>query len=127
MILNPGLLNKKVDVWGAKSAEKGGFDSTKPVKLYSRISAAIQPVRGSQFFISQLTANKENVKITIRYRRGITESCTVTYHNHVYDVQSIVDPDMAHESLELYCVEQVVGNTPAETPQQKIDEGGWEP
>lgn len=33
----------------------------------------------------------------------------VHYQGHVYDIQSVVDPLMEHESLELYCTERKRG------------------
>ena len=33
----------------------------------------------------------------------------VKYQNHLYDIDTIVDPYMRHEALELYCTEEVRG------------------
>lgn len=127
MITNPGALDKKVDIWKGAPATRQGFDAMKPVKLYSRISAAIQPARGSQFYEAQLTSNKATTKVVIRYRKDITEACTVTYRDRVFDIVSVVDPNMQHESLELYCSETLRGSTPTKTPDQRAKDGGWEP
>ena len=33
----------------------------------------------------------------------------VKYQDHFYDIDTIVDPYMRHEALELYCTEEVRG------------------
>ncbi len=48
-------------------------------------------------------------KITIRWRPGVTHDMKVKYQDHLYDIDTIVDPYMRHEALELYCTEEVRG------------------
>ena len=38
-----------------------------------------------------------------------TRDMKVKYQNHLYDIDTIVDPYMRHEALELYCTEEVRG------------------
>lgn len=110
MILNPGTLNKKVDIYKPQKQTNDGWDTVKDTVLYKRISAAIYPVRGQEYYEAKKLRNDESVKIVIRYRKNIDDGCYIVYQNHKYSVQSVVDPNMTHESLELYCIEKKRGN-----------------
>ena len=116
MIFDPGKMNKRVDIYRGDTL------------LLKRVSASIMPVRGREYFNAHMTESKANATITIRYRPGIDEGCTVVYRDKVYDVESVVDPDEQHESLELYVVSKRRGSTPPIKPGTKPrDDEEWEP
>ena len=121
-IANIGRLNKKVSIISGVAAEYGGFETITDNLLYKNIWADIvsmkgrerfEPMKGRENYIANPIRNDEEVKIIIRYRDDITEGCKVVYHQHIYDIKTIIDPDMQHESLEMYCTEKKRGNTPA--------------
>ena len=122
MITNPGILDKKVDIYTDTTSSSGDFDQVKAKLLYKRVSAAIQPMRGSAYREAQLTETKALLKITIRYRKDVTTAAVIVYHDHVYRVIDCIDPDMSHESLELMCNEIKRGVTPTKKPSEE-----WEP
>lgn len=120
MIFDAGQLNKRVDIYKPATTTKDSWDTQKDTALYKRIAAAIYPARGREYYEAKEIANEESVKIVIRYRKHITDGCKVRYREHTYLIQSVVDPDMAHESLELYCIEKLRGNMDTTSK-------GWEP
>lgn len=135
MISNVGRLCKKVSIISGVAGEYGGFDTITDNLLYKNIWADIvplkgrerfEPMKGRENYIANPIRNDEEVKIIIRYRDNITEGCKVLYRKHVYEVKSIVDDDMQHESLMLYCTEKKRGNTPTGTklPVGKESAGG---
>ena len=119
MIHDAGELNRKVSIYNQTASKNNDFDATKNNLLYKNVWAQIKQVRGREYYEAQVKSAEGNVVITIRYRRNINEGCYVTYKQHLYNIQSVVNPDMANESLELYCVEQKRGTKPSA--------GGWEP
>lgn len=121
MICNPGLLNRKVTIYRPTVTAGTDLDTQTDRVLHANVSAWIAPVRGIQYKEDGTDRNDATVKITIRYRKGITDGCWVGYKNHHYLVTYISDPDMQHESLELMCVERLRGDPP-ESAQD-----GWEP
>jgi SPP1 family predicted phage head-tail adaptor len=125
MICNPGLLDKRIDVYLNDTDSSGTFDTIKAKPLYHRIAASIIPARGRAYREAAMTTEKANVTITIRYRANISTACVVTYRTHVYRVVDVIDPSQQHESLELYCVETIRGTTPTKEPSSSS--GGWEP
>ena len=114
---NIGILNKKVTIIKGTAAEFKGFETISDNILYKNIWAAIQPTTATQTFSGkesleqQRYKNEEMVKIIIRYRDNVDEGCKVVYKNHIYDVNSIADKDMSHDTLELGCTEKKRGNT----------------
>jgi SPP1 family predicted phage head-tail adaptor len=127
MIYDAGMLNKKVNIIGRVTKEVNGFDKTVIEIKYKNISASIKPSRGREYYEAKQVSNAENVVITIRYRDNVYSSDIVEYKKHTYEIQSVVNPEMMNESLELYCVEKIRGKQQEENPKPKPkNSGGWE-
>lgn len=135
MIFNAGILNKKINIVGRITKTVNGFEKTVDDYKYKNIFAYIHTQRGKEYFEVKQATNVEYTVITIRYRDNISQSDRVEYKKHVYEIQSIVNPDMSNESLELYCVEKLRGkqedkkNTVDNKKDNKTDNksGGWIP
>ena len=50
-------------------------------------------------------ANELQYKITIRYRKGLTEKDVIVRGKTQYEINSIIDIDEEHIALEIYCTE----------------------
>src|SRR5574344_1611392 len=102
MIYNPGLLNKKITIITDKQIQDAeGFDTIKSKPLCTTW-ARIMPLRGRENYDNDVKVDKNYATITIRYRADITDKMLIKYGDDVYNILNIVDPNMAHESLELY-------------------------
>lgn len=113
--MKTGTLNKRIEILAkVKATDKLGFD-TMAEKTFLRCWASIQPARGKVFYEMERKADTEYTKITIRWRPGITHDMRVKYQDHIYDIDTIVDPYMRHESLELYCTEEIRGTDHGES------------
>lgn len=107
--MKTGLLNKRIEILGKKAVtDEYGFDTQTEDVIY-RCWASIKPARGKVFYELERKADTEYTLITIRWRKGITHDMKVRYLEHIYDIDTIVDPNMRHESLELYCTEEIRG------------------
>jgi SPP1 family predicted phage head-tail adaptor len=104
-----GKLNKRVQIISQKAqTDNLGFDMLQDA-VYCTCWASIEPASGKVFYEMERKADTEYSKITIRWRPGITHDMKVKYQDHLYDIDTIVDPYMRHESLELYCTEEIRG------------------
>ena len=119
MIYNAGELDRRITIITAVPDSTGKFDRMKKQKLLE-CWASVTPVRGKEYYESGEKRQEGQVKITIRYRKGITATMTVKYGNHNYNINSVVDINMDHSCLELYCTEITRGQSPAR------DSGGWQ-
>ena len=107
--MKTGLLNKRIEILGKQAVtDEYGFDTQADVVVY-RCWGSIEPARGKVFYEMERKADTEYSKITIRWRPHITHDMKVKYQDHFYDIDTIVDPYMRHEALELYCTEEVRG------------------
>ena len=113
MIYDAGQLNKRVDIIGKVTRTVNGFDKIVTETKYKNIAACIRPTRGREYYEARQITNAANVLITIRYRPNVETSDTVTYRNHVYEIQSVINPYEENESLELYCIEKTRGKSSA--------------
>jgi SPP1 family predicted phage head-tail adaptor len=118
MIYNAGKLDRRITIWTTKTDDTAKFAKEIPTKLCT-CWASIAPVRGKEYYESGEKRDEGQVKITIRYRKGIDAGMTVQYGNHKYNISCPpVDINMDHSSLELYCTEITRGKSPSN--------GGWQ-
>lgn len=69
--------------------------------------AAVIPLSGQEQFVidsDQLVA-QATTRIEIRYRSGLNSKMRVTWGNHVYDIQTILEVESARRELHLLCKE----------------------
>lgn len=109
MIFDAGILNRRVDIVDTFSDTSDGWDEITPFTIYRNIAAAIVPARGNEYYECKKIRGEESAKIIIRYRPRVTAGNTVRYKDRSFLIVSVVDPDMFHESLELYCIEKTRG------------------
>lgn len=87
--------------------EAGTIEQTAAKIITTR--ALIQPARNREYYESQKVKDADSYKITIRYRSDVNNGMVILYENHIFEIQSVMDPDMQHQYLELYCVERLRG------------------
>lgn len=100
-------LTKRVEVWhNTRSAEKNrlGQYPIEPV-LYRTLYAAIIPQTGSLLSgrAADTTLSRTTHKVKIRYRNDITPDMWIMYQGVRYDILYILDPNLNHERLEIFC------------------------
>lgn len=69
--------------------------------------AAIEPLRGREFWEARQTVAEMDVRIRIRYRSGITPKMRVVWGSKVYDIESVIDVESRRKELHLMCREMV--------------------
>lgn len=65
--------------------------------------ARVQPLSGRALEVAQALHAEVTVKITIRYRADVAETCRVLYRGTVYAVQYVLNPEEQNRELQLYC------------------------
>lgn len=103
--MNIGTLDRRVTFMGYQEAENEvGATEQNLVDLFTTW-ARIEPARGREYYEAQRLKDAAYYKITIRYRRNVTEDMIIKYQQQQFQIQSPpVDPYMAHEVLEIYCI-----------------------
>jgi len=67
--------------------------------------AAVEPIKGREFFAAQKENAETTVRITIRYRTSITADMRILYGNKNYEINAIIDVEERHVELQLMCQE----------------------
>ncbi|MEY9096281.1 phage head closure protein [Paenibacillus sp. RC84] len=108
--MNSGALRHRITL---QKKETGSDDEGLPLVNwidFASVSAAIEPLRGREYFAAAAANAESTIKVRIRYRQGVTADMRVLYNGRILEVQSPpIDPFERHKELHLMCKE-VAGN-----------------
>jgi SPP1 family predicted phage head-tail adaptor len=100
-----GKLNKRITFLRLEDATDEMGQSTKKLQEVKTVWASFYPIRGSEFYEVQKVQSRVSHKCYVRYLDGIDTNCYIRYGGKDYDINSVVDVDLAHKMLEIYCYE----------------------
>lgn len=100
-----GILNRRINIMRyAEATDEYGFTHQELVDaIGNAVWARIEPARGRTYYEQYKDKVETLIKITVRYRAGISEDMVVSYKDRLYKIMSVVDPYEAHVKLELMC------------------------
>ena len=104
--INPGRLNKRVNILRYKETEDELANIISTLSLYKKVWAEIRPLRGNEQLEHYKTTSKLMYKITIR-NTDITEKDVIEYQGRQFLINYIVNPLEASYYLELMCTESM--------------------
>ncbi|MCG3168188.1 MAG: hypothetical protein POELPBGB_03988 [Bacteroidia bacterium] len=67
--------------------------------------AAVEPLRGREFFQARAEQAGVDTRIRVRYRTGLTPKMRVSWGTHTYDIEAVIEPDSRRRELHLMCSE----------------------
>jgi len=67
--------------------------------------AAVEPIKGREFFAAQKENAETTARISIRYRTGILADMRILYGNKIFEINAIIDVEERHIELQLMCQE----------------------
>lgn len=73
--------------------------------------AAVEPLRGREFFAADQMNAEVTTRIRIRWRSGITAAMRVSFDSRFYNIKAIIVPNEVHEEMQLMCGEGVNAGT----------------
>lgn len=68
--------------------------------------AAIEPLRGREYFAAMTEHADVTTRIRIRYREDIDRTMRVQYKGTVFDIGHIIQPEFGRTELQLMCKER---------------------
>ncbi len=105
--MNPGKLRYKVTIQQEIFADDPTTkETTSTWQNVCTIWAAVEPLKGREFFQAMETQSELTTKVRIRYRTGITSDMRVLYGVRILYIQAVIDPEERHEELQLMCIER---------------------
>lgn len=104
--MRAGKLNKKVTIEApATATSQAGGTTTKWQPVAENIWAAIEPLRGREWFDAGGTHSEVDTRIRIRWRPGINSSMRVVYKERIFDIQHPAEIRSEKRELHLMCKE----------------------
>lgn len=65
--------------------------------------AAVEPLRGREFFEAQALQSETTTRIRIRARKGVDAKCRVKHGDTIYNVISVINVRMIGDEMQLMC------------------------
>lgn len=102
-----GDFNRRVTIQQRGAAKDGFGQATQTWTDLLSCWARIEPLSGRELVMAQAQNAEVTHLVEIIYRPTITAAMRVVYQGRIFNVLSVIDPDMAHVSLELLCSEGI--------------------
>jgi SPP1 family predicted phage head-tail adaptor len=67
--------------------------------------AAVEPLQGREFLDGRRLEAEVSTRIRIRYRPGIKPGQRITWGDHVYDLEAVIEHESKRRELRLMCRE----------------------
>ena len=100
-----GRLDKRTTLQVASIARD---DNGQPIETFANVAeiwAAIEPIRGREYFAAQQVSANTTHRVTIRYRAGVSVQNRILFGSRVFRIESVINPQERSERIELMCVE----------------------
>ena len=73
---------------------------------YKTVYAAIEPVRGEEYFAARQLQSATTTKIRIRYLADVTTKMRVVYGSRYFEIESVIDVNTLRKEIHLMCKER---------------------
>lgn len=104
---DPGEYNRRVTLGSVTRTPDGGGGYTETAVAGATVWAKVEPLQGNEKLQAMQTGMRRPHRFFVPYRDGVTGTTSLTYLGRTFDVQSVIDPDAAHEELEILADEVV--------------------
>lgn len=71
------------------------------------VYAAVEPVRGREFFAAEQVQSEVSHRVVMRYRAGMTTRMRLLHLGREFHINAIIDVDERHRELQLMCREML--------------------
>jgi SPP1 family predicted phage head-tail adaptor len=70
--------------------------------------ASVEPLQGREYFAASQFQSRIDTKVTLRYSTvNITPKMTVHNGTHVYNIETVINPELRNKELQLMCFERI--------------------
>ena len=68
--------------------------------------ASVEPLSGREYFAAHQIAAEVTHRVKVRYRQDITVKMRIKHLDRVLAIESIIDKEERHQTLEIFCREE---------------------
>lgn len=99
-------LNKRVRILKPSKMRDEFGEPVNDLVEVCTVWAAIEPLRGREFFAALQENAEVTVRIRIRYRDGIDRTMFVEHKGTIYEIMHIIHPELNRKELQFMCKER---------------------
>ncbi|HZG82707.1 MAG TPA: phage head closure protein [Brevibacillus sp.] len=99
-------LNKRVTIRRQIWSDNSMGEREQSWEDYLTLWAAVEPLRGQEFFVAQRSEADVTTRIRIRYRDDIDRSMMVRCNGVEFEIMYIIHPEFGKRELQLMCKER---------------------
>lgn len=100
-----GKLNKRITFMDYIFVEDEIGQETQKLSEVKTVWGSLYPVRGTEYYEAAKIRAKTTYKCYTRYIPNITTNMYLKHKGTTYTIESVIDVDMEHKMLEIYCTE----------------------
>jgi len=105
MGLSAGALNRRITLQARSATVDTYGQQVVTWTDWTTCWALIEPLEGREAMAARAINAETSHTVTMRYLAGVTASMRVVYGTRIFNVLSVIEPDMARVSLVLACSE----------------------
>ena len=105
--MNAGRLRHRVTIQEKSVTDNAAGEEIITWSDVATVWAAIEPVRGAEFWEAQQEQAERPAKIVMRYRSDVTVANRLIWGSHTYDIESVVRPAERQIMLEIMVIERL--------------------
>ena len=105
--MRTGRLRHRVKIQHYTESQNAFGEATKAWTDYATVWAAVEPVRGREFWESQQVNAEITTKITMRYLAGVKPKMRVLYGTRIFEIDSAINVDERNRELQLLVMENI--------------------
>jgi len=107
MAVRSGIYRHKITIQQPTESVDAFGQAIKSWSTYAQPFAAVEPLRGREYFASQQFNAEITTRIRLRYLSGVTPKMRVSFDGRIYNIQSIIDVSERNRETHLMCSEGV--------------------
>jgi len=105
--MRAGRLRHKVTIQDYTESQNTFGEVTKNWTDYATVWAAVEPVKGREFWESQQINAEITTKVTLRYLAGVKPKMRILYDTRIFEIDSVINVDERNRELQLLVKEMV--------------------
>lgn len=107
VLMRTGQLRHKITIQQAAKTSDGFGGWTQTWTNFATVWAAIEPLRGREFFAAAQVQAEQITRIRIRYLAGITPKMRILFDARTFSINTIINVNERNRELHLMCEEMV--------------------
>lgn len=101
-----GKMRHRITIQQRSGSTQNSFGSPQTTWVtFATVWAEVGPLSGRELIAAQSVQSEISQQVTLRYRAGITTAMRVLFGPRVFNINSVLDENEAHEKITLLCTE----------------------